>query len=245
MPGGAANGTTSATTVTATSVGDASVSASATVNTIAVAVDTLLVDGDGNAPNVQSYYTTALTTAGISFNTWDLSTNSNIPLSYMKAHKNIVWFTGTGYPGPIVPYEARLKDFLDGGGRLFMSGFDILDQAAGTTPFVHDYLHVDWDGSETQNDKATANVHDVAATLSAGLGTVPLDSTVLGAHFEDRITPINGAVGIFTDDSTAFDGLSVDTGTYKVVFLAFPLEEYGDAAKKADLTGRVFTFFGP
>ena len=37
-----------------------------------------------------------------------------------------------------------------------MSGQDILDQAAGTTAFVHDYLHVTWDGSEVQNDKATA-----------------------------------------------------------------------------------------
>ena len=27
-----------------------------------------------------------------------------------------------------------------------MSGQDILDQAAGTTAFVHDYLHIDWDG---------------------------------------------------------------------------------------------------
>ena len=35
-----------------------------------------------------------------------------------------------------------------------MSGQDILDQAAGTTDFVHDYLHIDWDGTEIQNDKA-------------------------------------------------------------------------------------------
>ena len=36
-----------------------------------------------------------------------------------------------------------------------MSGQDILDQAAGTTAFVHDYLHITWDGTETQNDKST------------------------------------------------------------------------------------------
>ena len=67
--------------------------------------DWLLVDGDGNAPNVQSFYANALTANAISFSTWDLSTDPNIPLNYMKAHKNIVWFTGTGYPGPIVPYD--------------------------------------------------------------------------------------------------------------------------------------------
>jgi len=34
------------------------------------------------------------------------------------------------------------------------------------------------------------------------------------------------------------------SGTYKVVFLAFPMEEYGTADQRADLIGRVFTFFG-
>ena len=56
------------------------------------------------------------------------------------------------------------RRFLDGGGRLLMSGQDILDQAAGTTAFVHDYLHVDWDGTETQNDKATAGCTASPAT---------------------------------------------------------------------------------
>jgi uncharacterized repeat protein (TIGR01451 family) len=247
VPGGAANGSTNTSTVTATSVGDPSVSGSATITTIAVTVDTLLVDEDGNAPDVQSYYSTALTSAGVSFNTWDLSTNTNLPVGYMAAFKNIVWFTGTSYPGPLLPYEARLKTFLDGGGRLFLSGYDLLDQSAGTTPFVLNYLHVTWDGTETQNDKATANIHEVASTLTAGLGTVPLNVLSGYAHFEDQITPNGTAVGIFTDDSAAFDGLSFDggAGSYKVVFLAFPFEEYGSATDKSGLAGRIFTFFGP
>jgi hypothetical protein len=85
----------------------------------------------------------------------------------------------------------------------------------------------------------------VAGTLTAGVGTVPLDHSILGAAFEDRVTPINGAFGIFLDDTAQFDALSVDSGTYKVVFLAFPLEAYGTAANKADLMTRVFGYFGP
>ncbi len=246
VPAGASNGEVNTTSVTATSVGNPTVSGSATVNTIAVAVATLLVDNDGNTPNVQSYYAAALTSASISFSTWDLGADSNIPLHYMESFKNIVWFTGNSYPGPILPYEVKLAAFLEGGGRLFMSGHDILDQAAGTTAFVHDYLHVDWDGSETQNDKATASVTDVAGTLTAGLGIVTLDHSVLGAAFEDRITPIGPATAIFRDNTAADDGLSVDTGTYKVVFIAFPLEAYGTAAQKADLMTRVLiSYFGP
>ncbi|HJW21292.1 MAG TPA: hypothetical protein VJ506_02570 [Candidatus Limnocylindrales bacterium] len=246
VPGGANQGDTDNTTITATSVGSPAVSGSAAISTMAVKLDTLLVDGDGNAPDVQSYYTTALTSAGMSYAVWDLAANPELPTGLLRAYRNIVWFTGNSYPGPITPYEADLQAFLDNGGRLFMSGQDILDQAAGTTSFVHDYLHITWDGSETQNDKSTANVHGVSGNpISDTIGPIPLDHTVLGAAFEDRITPNGAATPAFTDDTTAPDALNVDTGTYKVVFLAFPFEAYGSATDKATLMGNVFSYFGP
>jgi hypothetical protein len=125
-----------------------------------------------------------------------------------------------------------------------MSGQDILDQAAGTTAFVQDYLHIDWDGTEVQNDKATAAVHAVAGNpVTTGFGTVPLDHSVLNAAFEDQITPITPATAAFTDDSGAPDALSVATGPYKVVFLAFPLEAYGTASDKAGLVSNVLGWF--
>ncbi|HZK75164.1 MAG TPA: hypothetical protein VFD88_14335 [Clostridia bacterium] len=245
VPAGAASGDSSTSTVTATSVGSPTVSASGTVKTIAVTVDTLLVDEDGNTPDVQSYYTTALTSAGVQFSTWDLAADPNLPAKYITAFKNIVWFTGNSYPGPITPYEGSLTQYLNGGGHLFLSGQDILDQGAGTTDFVRNYLHVTWDGSETQNDKATAHVTGVAAnTVTGTIGTVPLDTTVLGDAFMDEITPNGTATPAFTDDAAQTDALTFD-GTYKVVFLAFPFEEYGTASDKSTLVSDVMAFFGP
>jgi uncharacterized repeat protein (TIGR01451 family) len=252
VPSSATDGTSSTTTVTATSVGSPTVSASASIITIAVTVSTLLVDEDGNAPDVNSYYTTALNTAGVKFDTWDLNANPNLPAKYLAAFNNVVWFTGTSYPGPILPYETSLKAYLDGGGHLFLSGQDILDQAAGTTPFVANYLHVTWDGSENQNDRPTATVTSVATNpVTAGIGTVNLDATD-GAPFMDQITPNGGALTAFVDDGSHDvpprtgpqpDALTF-SGTYKVVFLAFPFEEYGTDTQKADLMTRVMTFFG-
>ena len=244
---GVSNADTSTTSFTATSVGSPSVSGSATLKTIAVTVDTLLVDNDNNAPDVSSYYKTALTGAGQAYSYWDLSVDNVLPLTYMKAHKRIVWFTGNSYPGPVTPYETSLAAFLDGGGKLLMSGQDILDQAAGTTAFVRNYLHINWNGTEAQNDKATAAVHGITGNpVTNGLGAVPLDHSVLGnVAFEDQVTPIAPATAAFNDDSSQPDGLNVDTGTYKVVFLAFPMEAYGTAAQKADLVTRTFAYFGP
>jgi hypothetical protein len=245
VPANAVDGASDTSTITATSVGSPSISASVTVKTVAVTKETLLVDEDGNNPDVQSYYSTALTANGIDFSTWDLAADPTLPIGFLNAYKNVYWFTGNSYPGPILPYESQLKSFLDGGGNLFMSGQDILDQAAGTTAFVHDYLHITWDGSETQNDKATAAVHGVTGNVvTNGIGAIPLDHSVLNAEFEDRITPNGTAAPAFTDDATDTDALTF-AGSYKVVFLAFPMEAYGTAADKSGLVGRVQTFFGP
>jgi hypothetical protein len=86
--------------------------------------------------------------------------------------------------------------------------------------------------------------------VTTGIGAVPLDhSVLLNNEFEDQITPNGTAQGAFTDDTSTptkpvYDGLSY-SGSYKVVFLAFPFEEYGTAAQQADLVTRVKNFFGP
>jgi uncharacterized repeat protein (TIGR01451 family) len=248
VPANAANGATSTATVTATSVASPTVSASASIKTIAVAVATLVVDDDSFVPSssknadVNSYYTTALTTAGIQFSLWDLGTDKNLPQNYLMSFSNVVWFTGNSYPSPVTIYEPQLKAFLDNGGRIFMSGQDMLDQAGGTTSFVANYLHVNWNDA-TMNDIATKNVNGVSGTITNGAGTVPLDTTVLANSFMDEIGVNPGATAIFTDDAGKADGLSF-SGTYKVVFLAFPFEEYGTAAQRAAFMTSVFNFFG-
>jgi uncharacterized repeat protein (TIGR01451 family) len=243
VPPDAAEAATNDTTFTATSSADPTKSASSTLTSLAVRFDTLLVDNDTNQPvDSRPRYEAAL--GSVPHGVWDIASNPVLPSSYLALHKNVVWFTGNSYPAPITPYEHQLTALLDGGGRLLMSGQDLLDQAAGTTAFVHDYLHVDWDGSEVQNDKATDNVHSVAGNpVSNGIGTVPLDHSFLGAAFEDQVTPVGPATPAFTDDSGATDGLSVADGPYKVVFVAFPMESYGSADQRADLMSRVLTWF--
>jgi uncharacterized repeat protein (TIGR01451 family) len=248
VPATAADAATSEATITATSAGDPAVSATGSIKTIAVAVNTLLVDNDTNGPvDSQPVYKAALDSAGQAHQVWDLNVDDNLPLNYMKSFRRVVWFTGNNWPQPLAPYEAKLIAYLDAGNNLFMSGQDILDQSGGTTHFAHDYLHVDWDGSETQNDKNTDNVISINGTITEGIGTVPLPGTFLGANFENRITPIAPAVAIFTDETAGPDnkrGLSF-SGTYKVVFLPFAFEQYGSAAQRTDFVNRVVTFFGP
>src|SRR5262249_10177721 len=111
-------GTTNVATIKATSVGNGVASATAQVKTIGVAVDTLLVDNDDNNPDVQQYYKDALTAAGVPFTTWDLKADGPVSQTFLLGFKNVLWFTGNSYPGPILPYESKLKAFLDAGNHL-------------------------------------------------------------------------------------------------------------------------------
>jgi uncharacterized repeat protein (TIGR01451 family) len=254
VPTATAAGTTSTSTITARSVGSPTLSASGTIKTIAVTTDTLLVGEDGHNPDVSDYYKKALDAAGAPYTFWDLTTDPNLPLKYMTAFKNIVWYTGTSWPGPITAYEDSLTEFLKGGGHLFMSGQDILDQGAGTTGFVTNYLHITWDGSEKQNDKGTAKVTGVTGNpVTGSIGAVTIDNTILGPSFMDQITPNGGASAAFMDDGSHTllpatgpqpDALTFG-GTYKVVFLAFGFEAYGAATDRATLMSKVIAWFTP
>ena len=62
-------------------------------------------------------------------------------------------------PGSDHPVRERAQGLPRRWRTTVMSGQDILDQAAGTTAFVHDYLHIAWDGTEVQNDKANRRGH--------------------------------------------------------------------------------------
>jgi hypothetical protein len=246
IPANQPNGATDTATVKATSVGNPTKSATGTIKTLAVTLNILLVDEDGNAPDVKSYYQDALQHAGYAYNYWDLTANPDLRISYIKAHTVIVWFTGSSYPGPITPYESELTTFLNGGGRLFMSGMDILDQDAGTTAFVHNYLHINWDGTDVQNDIGTTSITAVPTnTVMAGLGTLPVDVAALfGDDFSDEITPIAPAVPALRDSSGKTNTLTVSAGNYKVVFLAFPFEAITSRSDRTAVMSRSIKYFG-
>ncbi len=243
-----ANGVANTDLIIATSVASPSESDSVQIKTIAVTDKILMVDDDGGGPDVQSYYEAALDAYGLPYNTADLTDDPLLPTRYMKAHKAIVMFAGATYPGNLGSYETGLAAFLDGGGRLFLSGWDLLDQSAGTTDFVYDYLHVNWDGSETQNDVGTGSATAVISnSITTGLGVLPYDYASIGlggADYSDQLTLVSPADSAFTDTGTGeTDGLTVQDGAYKVMFLAFPYEAIESTARRTDLMTRALDWF--
>jgi uncharacterized repeat protein (TIGR01451 family) len=258
VPADAAGHDQDAFTLTAspTDTSDASDDATADGTTIAVTNPVALVDDDGHtsgAADAQAAYKAALDADGVHYDVIDLATDA-LPDGYLTGYNEVYWFAGTSWPSPLAPYETGLKTYLDGGGKLFMSGLDILDQSAGNTPFASTYLHIDWNNA-TDNDLPTAAAHAVAGTPIGGATaadfpiTVATDSSDPYCACLDELTPTAPAEAQFTADDTRPNGLAVtdtspNTGTsYRVVFLAFPLERTGTATDQADIVSRVESYF--
>jgi hypothetical protein len=202
---------------------------------------------------VQSTYRAALTANGIDFSVWDLSVHDTLPANLLNAYSTVYWYTGTAYPNPLAKFESELTDYLDNGNSLFVSGMDLLDQSGGTTTFVHDYLHVNWDGSEAQNDKSTDAIHGITGTaIGDGFGAVPLNLGPGYGPFADEITPVAPADAQFNDDAGENDALAATDvsgtaphNTYRVVFMAFPFESFGNATDRATAIGKIQNYLAP
>jgi hypothetical protein len=82
--------------------------------------------------------------------------------------------------------------------------------------------------------------------VSSGIGTLALNyPTNDYCNCNDDLTPASPALPAFIGNpNDTRPGLSVDTGTYKVVFLAFPFEAMGAAPDRAKLMEQTLAFFG-
>lgn len=177
----------------------------------------LFVDDDeGRVDNqkngFESYFTRAFEAAGIPYviATPPLNLPTDVPYA-------IVWNCNDGYPTLTVEDQAFLAAYLDGGGRLFLSGQDVLFEIADASDFDEKYLHVD----DREDDLGTENVRGVGGDpISDGLNIkleYPFDD------WSDDIYPSADATGIFLNDRNRFVALRYE-GDYKIVFLAFPFE---------------------
>ena len=133
--------------------------------------------------------------------------------------------------------QMQLMNFLDSGGRLFISGSDIGydlyekgDENAefknGSTndkPFFHDYLMADYG----RNDSGTLDVHGTTGTLFSGI-SFSLDDGTSGSYLveaPDTISPMpEASLGMIYHGGEGACVYGCSDNTSRVVYLAFPFE---------------------
>lgn len=191
------------------------------VSVVAAEAGTVLFIDDDEGQNYEGYFTGALDVAGIPYVTTTAPVYVSPDVPYV-----IIWNCNDGYPTLTADDQAFLAAYLDGGGRLFLSGQDILWEIGDDSTFDDQYLHV----ASREDDVGTEHVHGVDGDPISGGLSITLDYPF--DDWSDSIYPDSDAVGIFRNDHGQFAALRYE-GNYKVVFFAFPFEAVpsGDATE--------------
>lgn len=185
----------------------------------------LLVDDD-RWYNVEDSYRAALVSNGYPYDYWNVGWNEGVAagspsLAALQMHPMIIWFTGYDWHNTLTPAEEEvLATYLEGGGRLFLSGQDHL-YASGLTDFGVDYL-----GVLTYTESVTTTtVYGVAGNpVGDGLGPYRLDYPF--SDWSDALIPTEAASPAFVGDRGQPSALTRydQTRGFETVFFAYPFE---------------------
>jgi hypothetical protein len=202
-------------------------------------VDVLIVDDDG-AESYEDYYVDAVAASGYTYGVWDRLTVSP-DATTLSNFPAVVWNVGWAFPTLDAADRAALGSYLDAGGTLFISGQDIgydLD-AQGPTAYqwYKDYLHALYISDDT-NDYTLSGVP--GDPVSGGI-----DLMIAGGdgannqNYPSDIDPADGsATVIWTYDTARNGAVRADTGTYKVIYLAFGFEAIDNATDRHEVIQR-------
>jgi len=198
----------------------------------------LLVDDDAGK-SYQTYYANALAANGYTYDTWTVATQGSPSLSTLQKYQIVVWLTGDDYSTTLTSTdESNLASYLNGGGKLFISGQDI-GYDIRTDSFYGTYLHASYVRDDTNTYGLTGYdfMSGVSINISGGDGAN-------NQAYPSEVSPVNGAVGIFDYSGSYTWGGVAYSGAYKVVYLAFGFEAINSASSRNTVMSRIMTYLG-
>jgi uncharacterized repeat protein (TIGR01451 family) len=182
----------------------------------------LLVDDD-RWYDQEAHYQAALEANGLPYDYWNVNgagwPYNSPPLAILQRYPIVVWFNGYDWYQTLTPQEeARLATYLDGNGRLFLSGQDYL-YASGFTSFATDYL-----GVLDYSEDLTTTVAIGEADNLVGNGLGPYDLNYAFRNWSDALTPTVSTETAFRGNHGAPIGLAHAAPSYRTVFFSYPFE---------------------
>ncbi len=212
----------------------------------------LLVDDDGGAQG-EIYWENALKDYkdfGVDYFVLD-----HKYLHQLMADKNefdfpaVFWNSANSSPGLDSLDVLFLKNYLDGGGKLFICGQNIGEDIFNHTgesnneavkDFYHNYLDADFISGNT----GYYLIGGLDGTQFAGI------NFALNTFYErnaDAIKSFSGSndeVFVFKDDSSLFAGINHVTTNYHTIYLTFSIEQMIPRSKQKEIMENVLTSFG-
>jgi hypothetical protein len=220
---------------------------------LSVGARILLVDDDDGVVNVEQYYGSALQSLGASYDRWDHASSGTPSLSLLQKYSAVLWSCEWAFPSLDSSDRAVIAAYLNGGGRLFISGQDIgwdladpggleYESSAGTSKsFFEQYLKAKY----LNDDAITGNVVGVAGdSIGNGISFArfqPMRGST--EQFPDVLDTTGGSVFSFkyADGGQAGKGAAISySGSYKLLYFGFGgFESISDPAKRVVIMDRI------
>jgi len=205
----------------------------------------LLVDDDGDAPDVRPEFTATLDALGHSYDVWDTQNSTAEPaLEDLLGYQFIVWFSGAATnfsdpkAGPTIISEMALASYLDQGGCLWLCSQEYLYDRGGPThnepnAFMRNYLGVG------------AGMSDVDHTSVTGVG--PLFGSLGEQTLTHLIPNQSDILSPGKDGQLAFSGdmgdaaVSKITDTYRSFYWGFSMTALSPAVRQQAVAAMLAT----
>jgi len=188
----------------------------------------LVVDDDGNVSgtpgNIQHFMFDELEELVAYPDLWSNTLDGAISAFELSHYQGVFWACGNETTNSLTQEERdALTSYLNGGGKLLISGQGIRNQISGES-FFGDYLHAAADGDANTGDRVVRGVE--ANTMFGGLNLLLQGGSCAnnGQIGPDKITPTNGAVAAFEYTNAGGTGAVQYDGAYKVLYFGFSLE---------------------
>ncbi len=201
------------------------------------ASDILLIDADYGV-DYEKFYTDAIAHLGRTCDVWENGARNFVDAETLAQYDAVIW--AVPFSAPSEWEKGACRSYLDGGGRLFISGQDV---GSGLTSygyqvdeFYQRYLHAEYIGYAFI-DTLTGMPRDpigggLTVSLRGGDGADNQYST-------EEIEPLSPAVPVFIYELGREAAIRVDTGIFRVVYFAFGFEGINSQRDRDEVMKRV------
>ncbi len=210
----------------------------------------LVVDDDqGNQNEYEHYFTYLLDSLRAPHIIWGKDTLSTPPADTLTEYPVTIWFTGDARSEVLSAADvANLKSYLDGGGRLLLTGQDIAQDLAddADSTFLRDYLHVRYIPGDPIIAADGVPGDPIGNGQFVSLGG---PGGASNQNSPDIIEPVDGAAEVCYTYYNSSDaaGVRVADGNYKAVFLPWGMEAIANDlgyTTREEVLERVFQWLG-
>jgi hypothetical protein len=192
----------------------------------------LIVDGDGGQ-NHDTYYTSALDQLGKSYQ----RVTSAPSLATLQKYDGVIWLTGNSGTLNSID-QAALSDYLNGGGRLFISGQDLgfnLQSSAFYTDYLHSRFQTDNTGIFTLTGQSFLSGLNINIKGAGGANN---------QFFPDGISAQPEGTAVYQYNGSSLLGGVAYSGTHRTVNFSFGFEGITSASQRTAVMSATLNYLG-